>query len=327
MGGAQNLLRIRTLPGPAWPVPGRRHGCGGLFRVRIDKPCRQCYSISNMVTIPIHIYSAPKGGYALFEILVLSSIVGVVGTGLGGAVGLLVGKKSVNSVSYLLSFSAGVILSISVFDLIPEALEMSGTLLVSLALLGGVGCVLLLHLLLDALEKKSGARLHSHAGHDHAPAHDCPCDADRAGLRRSGLLMLCAVALHNLPAGVAIGSGTAHSGATGLILAVLIAMHNIPEGIGIGVPLRAGGVRPAHVVLLTARSGVPTLLGGIIGLWVGGISPLIVAGALALAAGAMLYVTFSEVLPQSHAFAHRRNPAIFTVIGVLLGFVAVRLLH
>lgn len=136
----------------------------------------------------------------MFEILVLSSIVGVVGTGLGGAVGLLVGKKSVNSVSYLLSFSAGVILSISVFDLIPEALEMSGTLLVSLALLGGVGCVLLLHLLLDALEKKSGARLHSHAGHDHAPAHDCPCDADRAGLRRSGLLMLCAVALHNLPA-------------------------------------------------------------------------------------------------------------------------------
>ncbi len=265
----------------------------------------------------------------MIEILILSSVVGVVGTGLGGAVGLLVGRKSAGTVSYLLSFSAGVILSISVFDLIPEALEMSGTLLVSLALLGGVGCVGLLHLLLDALEKKSGARLHSHAGqeHGHAHGHDCPCDADGAGLRRSGLLMLCAVALHNLPAGIAIGSGTAHSGATGLILAVLIAMHNIPEGIGIGVPLRAGGMRPAQVVLLTALSGVPTLLGGVIGVWVGGVSPLIVAAALALAAGAMLYVTFSEVLPQAHAFDHRRNPAVFTVIGVLLGLVAVRLLH
>ena len=78
----------------------------------------------------------------MIEILILSSVVGVVGTGLGGAVGLLVGRKSAGTVSYLLSFSAGVILSISVFDLIPEALEMSGTLLVSLALLGGVGLFL-----------------------------------------------------------------------------------------------------------------------------------------------------------------------------------------
>lgn len=261
----------------------------------------------------------------MFKILLLSSLVGVIGTGLGGLVGLLANKKRAGSVSCLLAFSAGVIISISAFDLIPEALEISNTLLVGLSLAGGVVCVWLLHLLIDAITEHSDHHAHGHGEHESGP--DCLCDADQEGLKRSGLVMLFVVALHNLPAGVAIGSGTAHSGATGLILAVLIAMHNIPEGVGISVPLLAGGMRPLRAVLLTALAGAPTLLGGIVGLWAGGISPAVVACALSLAAGAMLYVTFSEVLPQSHVFIHRRNPAVFTMLGVLFGFVAVRLLH
>lgn len=181
----------------------------------------------------------------MIEILILSSVVGVVGTGLGGAVGLLVGRKSAGTVSYLLSFSAGVILSISVFDLIPEALEMSGTLLVSLALLGGVGCVGLLHLAAG----RAGEKIRR------APAQ--PCRTGTRGMRTD-------TTARAMRTGPPAAFRPAHAvrrraaqparrhrhrlrhGAQRrdrLILAVLIAMHNIPEGIGIGVPLRAGGMR------------------------------------------------------------------------------------
>lgn len=143
---------------------------------------------------------------------------------------------------------------------------------------------------------------------------------------KSGLLMFTAIALHNLPEGMAIGSGAAHNDKMGLMLAVLIALHNIPEGISIGVPLIEGGMNRAKAVFLTAVSGFPTFIGGWIGARLGNIGESFIAASLAFAGGAMLYVTFCEILPQSTLLNHTRRPAVFAVAGVLFGLIIVRAL-
>ena len=138
--------------------------------------------------------------------------------------------------------------------------------------------------------------------------------------------MVLAVTLHNLPEGMAIGSGASHDAQMGLTLAVLIALHNIPEGMSIGVPLIAGGMAKWKAVLLTALSGAPTLVGGALGAYLGSGGDALVAISLALAAGAMLYVTYCEILPQVILLNQERGPAVFTIMGIILGLLMVHAL-
>jgi ZIP family zinc transporter len=95
---------------------------------------------------------------------------------------------------------------------------------------------------------------------------------------KPGLLMFSAIALHNLPEGIAIGAGGSYDENMGLMLAVLIALHDIPEGISICVPLIEGGMSRKKAVWLTAVSGIPTFIGGFIGIIPGRISDNFTAG-------------------------------------------------
>ena len=273
------------------------------------------------------------------ETLILTTaIAGVLGTGLGGLIGALLQKDSNRTVSLLLSFAGGVMLSVVCFDLAVEAIETgAGIFTVIAAITLGVAITYILNYLID---RKTAPELpHIDENHpktaddldelihsDHLEHHYAQHD-NKLSLFVAGLVMACAIALHNVPEGMTIGASYASNdsvmGSAALILAVLIGLHNIPEGMAVSVPLISGGMKKVKAVVLTAASGIPTILGALLGFWLGEIGPLGLTLSLGFASGAMLYVVFGEILPQSILMYHSKLPAFSTIVGMLVGILII----
>ncbi len=272
-------------------------------------------------------------------LLLVTTVSGVIGTGLGGFVGALFKKGSNRTASLLLSFAAGVMLSIVCFDLIPEAIGEKGVLLLPtiVGVIFGIGIVYLLNLFLD----RRTVHEVPHVTEEHPKTHDAPDElihadhyqqhkaegSNRSSLFMAGIVMAFAIALHNVPEGMTIGAAavsnqTVLSGSA-LVLAVLIGLHNIPEGMAVAVPLINGGMGRAKAVLLTALSGLPTVLGALIGYWLGDMSSLGLCLSLGFASGAMLYVVFGEILPQSILMYRSKLPAFSILFGILVGLILI----
>ena len=275
----------------------------------------------------------------VLETLILTTfLAGVAGTGLGGLVGALLQKNSNRAVSLLLSFAGGVMLGVVCFDLIVEAIEaQAGLLWVAFSVALGVGVTFFLNYLID---KKTNIEVpHNDANHpktadeldelihsDHLKQHYARKDS-KLGLFVAGVVMACAIALHNVPEGMTIGASYASNdgvmGSAALVLAVLIGMHNIPEGMAVSVPLISGGMKKWKAVMITAATGIPTILGALLGYLLGEIGPLGLTVSLGFASGAMLYVVFGEILPQSILMYHSKLPAFSAIAGILAGLLII----
>ena len=275
----------------------------------------------------------------VIETLILTTaIAGVGGTGLGGLIGALLQKDSNRTVSLLLSFAGGVMLAVVCFDLAVEAIETNvGVMTVVGAIALGVAIIYLLNYLID---KKTNPEVpHIDENHpataddldelihsNHYEHHHNQNDSAFA-LFLAGVVMACAIALHNVPEGMTIGASYASNngvmGSAALILAVLIGLHNIPEGMAVSVPLISGGMSKPKAVLLTALSGLPTVIGALLGFALGEIGPFGLALSLGFASGAMLYVVFGEILPQAILMYHSKLPAFAAITGILAGMVII----
>ena len=276
---------------------------------------------------------------AVMETLIITTaIAGIVGTGLGGLIGALLQKDSNRIVSLLLSFAAGVMLSVVCFDLVVEAIETGvGVVVVISAIAFGVAVIYRLNRIID---KKTNPEVpHIDENHpktaddldelihsDHLEQHYINKDS-KFSLFVAGLVMACAIALHNVPEGMTIGAAYASEGgamgSAAIVLAVLIGLHNIPEGMAVSVPLIAGGMQKWKAVLITASSGIPTVIGAVLGFMLGEIGPLGLALSLGFASGAMLYVVFGEILPQAYLMYHSKLPAFSAVGGMLVGLLII----
>ena len=154
---------------------------------------------------------------------------------------------------------------------------------------------------------------------------------ERSHLFVAGLVMMTAIALHNLPEGMVIGASYATEenltanlfSGSGFIMAIVIGLHNIPEGMAVAVPLITGGMGKGKAILLTALSGLPTVFGALLGYALGGINQIMLVLSLGFASGAMLYVVFGELLPESILMWKSKLPALSLFIGVLAGFLLV----
>lgn len=267
-------------------------------------------------------------------LLVATAIAGVGGTGLGGLIGAMLQKNSGRTVSLLLSFAGGVMLSVVCFDLIIEAVETGvGILVVIGAVALGVALIYLLNFLIDRSTNpevphidenhpKTADDLDELIHSDHYEQHFARKDS-RFALFMAGVVMACAIALHNVPEGMTIGASYASSngvmGSSALVLAVLIGLHNIPEGMAVSVPLISGGMGKGKAVLMTALSGAPTIVGALLGFLIGEIGAMGLALSLGFASGAMLYVVFGEILPQAILMYHSKLPAFSSIAGILVG--------
>lgn len=275
----------------------------------------------------------------------MTLIAGVGGTGLGGILGALVRTESNRIVSLLLSATSGVMISIVCFELMVESLEAAQSVfsdgavfVVCIAVLVGMAVVFLLNWLIDKRTEgevpHTASSLHpkthdnidelSHIDHynQHLKEH-----APKRELWVAGVVIACAIALHNIPEGMSIGASynidTEGGVSMALILAVLIGLHNIPEGMAVSVPLVAGGMKRIKAALLTAASGVPVVLGAWLGYWIGDIGAIGLAASLGFASGAMLYVVFGEIIPQAVLMYRSKVPAFFVIIGMLIGMIII----
>jgi len=270
-------------------------------------------------------------------LLVTTALAGVVGTGLGGLVGAMLQKNSDRIVSLLLSFAGGVMLSVVCFDLVTEAVgaNMGIWVVVGAITLGVAVTFLLNHLIdkkvnpevphIDEHHPKTADNLNELIHSDHLEQHYT--QNNKLGLFIAGIVMACAIALHNIPEGMTIGASYASNngvlGSAALTLAIIIGLHNIPEGMAVSVPLISGGMKKWKAVLITAASGIPTVLGALLGYVLGDIGPLGLTMSLGFASGAMLYVVFGEILPQSILMYHSKLPAFSTIVGILVGMLIV----
>lgn len=267
-------------------------------------------------------------------LIITTAIAGVVGTGLGGFIGAVLQKDSNRTVSLLLSFAGGVMLSVVCFDLVTEAIETDvGVLTVIGAIAFGVAVIFLLNHLIDRATNpevphidenhpKTADDLDELIHSDHFEQHYSRKD-NKLSLFVAGIVMASAIALHNVPEGMTIGASYASNdgvmGSAALVLALLIGLHNIPEGMAVSVPLISGGMGKVKAVFVTALSGIPTIIGALLGFMLGEIGALGLALSLGFASGAMLYVVFGEILPQAILMYHSKLPAFSAIAGILVG--------
>lgn len=240
----------------------------------------------------------------LLKTTLLGLFFGTFGTTLGGIIGVKFKKTSNMFLSFILSLSSGLMTAIICFDLIPEALKISKIYNVILGIIFGIICMIICNILID---KKFNVNRATNF---------------KEQLLKTGIIVSIGLAIHNFPEGLAIGSGFEASATLGLSLAIAICIHDIPEGISMAVPMRNGGLSANRVLFYVIMSGITTGVGAFVGKIIGGISEVVIAICLSFAAGAMLYIVSGELIPESNKLYDGKIPAIGTIIGFILGLVA-----
>ncbi|HEY8444563.1 MAG TPA: ZIP family metal transporter [Bacilli bacterium] len=222
----------------------------------------------------------------------------VLGTGIGGIIGTFIGKKK--NIGKVLAFAGGIMISIVAFEIIPEALSLSNLPLVIIFLILGLILVEIVERGMNYFEKNQPL-----------------------SIKRTGIILLIVIGLHNFPEGLAIGASGAANEKIGLILGLLVALHDISEGMAIAVPLLASGTSKFKVILYTFLSGATTILGALCGLFLGNLSSISMSIALAIAGGAMLYVVYLEIIPEALQYEKPKWIANFVILGIIIGLIII----
>ena len=242
--------------------------------------------------------------------LVLLTALGVGGATIIGALGGFLFKKITHRFSdIVLSFAAGVMLAAAVLGLVLPSVEYGGKfgLLITVAgIFTGALCLNLVDKLVPHLHKMAGADIESHENKNLSKV----------------LLFVTAIAIHNLPEGIAAGVGFGSGDTTGaLLIAGGIALQNIPEGMVIIGPMLAAGVKPRRTLLLAMMTGFVEVIGTLIGYFAVSLASAILPFALAFAGGTMLYVISDEMIPETHAHGSERGATYALLVGFCLMLV------
>jgi len=223
-------------------------------------------------------------------------------TGLGALPVLAVRQVSEAGRATMLGFSAGIMLAAAVLSLLVPAFE-SAT---ALAGGGGGAAIVAVGLAGGALALRWADRW---LPHQHLP----PTPVGRSGSSaRSAMLVAVAIALHNLPEGLAVGAASA--GGAGGAATLGIALQNMPEGLVVATALASLGVARLAAFGIAFATGLLEPVGGLIGASVAGGSAIALPGALSAAAGAMLFVVLHEMIPQLRRAGVR--PALGAATGI-----------
>lgn len=236
--------------------------------------------------------------------MVLLTALGVGGaTVIGSVIGFLFKKLSHRFSDIILSFAAGVMLAAAVLGLVLPSVEYGGKygVLVTIAgIFAGAVCLNLIDKLVPHLHKLMGTDIEAH---------------NNANLSKV-LLFVTAIAIHNLPEGIAAGVGFgSEDTAQALMIAGGIALQNIPEGMVIIAPMLAAGVRPRRTFICAMITGLIEVVGTLVGYFAVSVSAVILPFALAFAGGTMLYVISDEMIPETHAHGSERGATYALLVG------------
>ena len=238
--------------------------------------------------------------------LVLLTAAGVGGaTIFGAAIGFVFKKLSHKFSDIVMAFAAGVMLAAAVLGLIVPSLEYGG----EYGLLFTVSGIFAGALCLNVIDKVV-PHLHKIVGGTE--------DSDSAQLRKV-LLFVTAIAIHNLPEGIAAGVGFGSGNDTrAIIVALGIALQNIPEGMVIIGPMLAAGIKPGRTFFCAMLTGLVEVAGALLGYFAVSIASAILPFALAFAGGTMLYVISADMIPETHAHGNHKSCTYTLLAGFCL---------
>ena len=236
--------------------------------------------------------------------MVLLTALGVGGaTVIGAAIGFMFKNLSHKFSDLVLSFAAGVMLAAAVIGLILPSLEYGGKwglLITVLGIMVGAVCLNFVDKLVPHLHKMMGPDIEEH---------------NNANLSKV-LLFVMAIAIHNLPEGIAAGVGFGSGNtAQALIIAGGIALQNVPEGMVIIAPMLAAGISKKKTFIAASITGVVEVVGTLIGYFAVSLATAVLPFALAFAGGTMLYVISDEMIPETHAHGEERGATYALLIG------------
>ena len=236
--------------------------------------------------------------------MVLLTALGVGGaTVIGSVIGFIFKKISHKFSDIVLSFAAGVMLAAAVLGLVLPSIEYGGKfglLITVLGIFAGALCLNLVDKIVPHLHKLMGADIEEHKNSSLSKV----------------LLFVTAIAIHNLPEGIAAGVGFGSGDtAQAMIIAGGIALQNIPEGMVIIGPMLAAGVTPRKTFACAMVTGLVEVVGTLIGYFAVSVASAILPFALAFAGGTMLYVISDEMIPETHAHGSERGATYALLVG------------
>lgn len=238
---------------------------------------------------------------SLLRTTLIGFLVGVLGTGVGGSMAFLLRNPSKRFLSAIIGLSSGLMVAIVTFELIPEAFMLGNVFTISAGIAIGAFLASYLDIVISRIHKKSFN--------------------GKQGYIKTAILIGIAIALHNFPEGLAIGSGFVAETRLGLGLAVVIALHNMPEGLAMVTPMRVGGYSSTKAFLLTLLAGAPMGLGAFVGALIGKYAYGFIGVCLAFAGGTMLYITFGELIPRAKDLYGGRISTVFAILGFIAGML------
>ncbi len=224
------------------------------------------------------------------------SVVSLLGTLIGSALGLLIKNPSKRLLGAMIGFAAGLMLSVVVFDLIPECLKKWSFNNTIMSIIAGI----IIIYFGDNLLNKKNICANKHL--------------------QVAILTAVGLMLHNFPEGIIMGCSFLVGGSLGVKMCILIAIHDVPEGLAVTAPMVASKINPVKIFIYTAITALPTAFGAAIGLFIGGISKAILGSSLGLASGIMIYVVFFGMIPEAMKLWGGRMSKMGILLGVLLGF-------
>ena len=237
--------------------------------------------------------------------LAMITALGVGGsTIIGVLIGFLFQKVPHKFNDAILGFAAGIMLSAAVLGLIVPSLEEGNIWVTAIGILTG-------SVFLNIADKIT-PHLHHITGVDQETHADSQNHLNRI------MLFVMAIAIHNLPEGIAAGVGFGSENISNAITVALgIALQNIPEGMVIVSPLIMAGIKKSRVLLIASFTGLIEVIGTMIGFFAVSLATTILPFALAFAGGTMIYVVSDEMIPETHSHGYER----MATYSLLFGFI------
>lgn len=235
-------------------------------------------------------------------IIIFSGVIALIGTMLGALLGVIMKKPSRRFLGNIIGFASGLMLSIVVFELIPEATEKTGLFGTLLFLILGVIIVVLI----DKISSSSSNV--------------------NSNFTKVAFMVAIGIMLHNFPEGLIMGFGFVNGESLGLKMSVIIAIHDIPEGLAVAAPLMLSGTKSRRILFYAFLTALPTAIGAWIGIYIGSISINILGCALAFASGVMLYVIYGEMIPESKKLWSGTTSTLGILLGIIAGLIMTNVL-
>lgn len=224
-----------------------------------------------------------------------------------GSIFIFIKLKNENKIiAGSLSFAAGVMICVSVIDLVPESISMlEGIYNGFITVLLSFSFIMVGMIVSSLIENK------------------LPTNTKDNNLYKVGIISMLAIILHNVPEGIATFISTTKDTSLGLSLSIAIAMHNIPEGIAISIPIYYSTKSKGKTLFYTFISGLSETIGAIITFLflLPFINETILGLLFSLIAGIMLHIAFTEMLPTSVSYKENLTTKIFFIIGLLFMFL------